>query len=310
MAPSNTLRRRSWSTCCAARKSHAARDEFDATRRPRPQRASTVLRHLRRPPVRGRRDAAPHRRPARAARARDRRRARLGRPRPPRAAVHRRPAGAAARAARRRDRDARADADRPRAHAAPAGRGAQRGRQDRRPADASRTRASRRPASAATTASSARAQALLPAPALPLVDEAVLAAGGRPAGTSAKLDLRARPRRARHRGRHHRLRPPARGDRGEPARDARGRRQRVPARPARRGPPHALAPAPVQVDLPGPPAALPRRVQADPAGHRRPARPRRVPARLRRPAGVAAGGDAGRSGPAARPCSSTGARRR
>ncbi len=38
-----------------------------------------------------------------------------------------------------------------------------------------------------------RVRELLPAPALPLVDEAVLAAGGRPAGTSAKLDLQLDP---------------------------------------------------------------------------------------------------------------------
>ena len=73
-----------------------------------------------------------------------------------------------------------------------------------------------------------------------------LAAGGRPAGTSAKLDLELDPDAARDRGRRDRVRPPARGDRREPARDARRRRLRVPARPARRGPPHALAAAPVQ----------------------------------------------------------------
>jgi CHAD domain-containing protein len=39
----------------------------------------------------------------------------------------------------------------------------------------------------------ARVRELLPKPGLPLVDEAVLAAGGRPAGTSAKLDLKLDP---------------------------------------------------------------------------------------------------------------------
>ena len=43
------------------------------------------------------------------------------------------------------------------------------------------------------TAELARIRELLPEPALPLVDEAVLAAGGRPAGTSAKLDLKLDP---------------------------------------------------------------------------------------------------------------------
>ena len=176
-----------------------------------------------------------------------------------------------------------------------AARGAQRGREDRRAADVE-THAT--PLRGRVTATAVRGydrelervsacsprRSRLPEATVPLVDEAVVAAGGDPAGTSAKLDARARrptqPADARGRDR---LRAPARGDRRQPARHARRRRLRVPARPARRRPPHALAAAPVQGDLPASGSQHFRdefkRLQAV---DRRPARPRRLPARLRR----------------------------
>ena len=133
----------------------------------------------------------------------------------------------------------------------------------------------------------------LPEVTVPLVDEAVAATGKPAAGTSAKLNLELDPDAPANVAAADGLRPPARGDRRQLPRHARGRRLRVPARPARRRPPHALAAAPVQDDLSRQGArALPRGVQADPGRHRRPARPRRLPARLRGAESHAARADA------------------
>ena len=140
--------------------------------------------------------------------------------------------GALREPARRRDRDARARARGARAHAAssrsPCSTRDEKTvvRLTRRDATSARCAgASRRPPCAATTSDLERVQAVLrdtlslPEATVPLVDEAIAAAGGAPAGTSAKLDARrSTPDAARERRRRDGLRPPARGHRRQPAR--------------------------------------------------------------------------------------------
>ena len=273
-----------------------------------------VLRHLRRPHARRGPDRPPRRRPARArSTARRGRCSRAPRPPPPPRlfdedlpdgfdlddAIEMRALTPLARV-RTRVAPARRSSTRPEDRRAPHGRDAH-----VRPHAASRPRGRHRRARLRPRTGGGRAR--------PRRDAELARGDGRarrrgrggqrprPRGHEREAQLRARPGGARHRGRRDRLHAAAGDHRRQPPGHARGRRLGVPARPARRGPPLALPAAPVQVGLSRAPAAPPRRVQAPAGHHRRPARPRRLPARLPGPARLAPAADAGRPGPAAGP---------
>ena len=190
--------------------------EHSTCARPDHPRRRDVLRHVRRPPVRRGRDAAPHGRPARRCST-----ARPARSSPPRRA--RRRSGffdadlpeRAARAARGRDRDARAAAGGPAAGRAPPARGPQRGRQDRRAALRRDTAGSRADRRRATRPSSTGCATTLGARARPRSRSSTRRSWPRrrPRGHERQARARAGPRRARQRGGRARVRPPARGDR-------------------------------------------------------------------------------------------------
>ena len=126
-----------------------------------------------------------------------------------------------------------------------------------------------------------------------------MATGGSVGGASSKLRLRARCRRSRRRRRGRDPAAPAGGRRAQPARHAAGHRLGVPARPARRGAPHARAAARAARRLRARAAArLSRRLQGAAADHGPDARPRRAAAGVRRARRRAAG----RRAPTSRRC--------